>query len=123
MGSAPVTWYSKLQQCIAVLTAESEYYSLNECTLKCLWIKNLLNELNIGCMTIKIDNKAAIYNSKNEIINPKSSHIDLKYHKIRELVKENKINLKYIKSQYNLADGLTKYLNGTLTNKFRNTLF
>jgi len=124
MGSTPVSWYSKLQQCVAVSTAESEYYSLNECALKCLWIKNFLDELNIntGCMTIKIDNKAAIYNSKNETINPKSRHIDLKYHKIRELVKENKIDLKYIKSQYNLADGLTKYLNGTLTNKFRNTL-
>jgi len=50
-------------------------------------------------------------------------HIDLKYHKIRELVKENKIDLLYKKSKYNPADWLTKYLNGTLTNKFRNTLF
>jgi len=66
---------------VAVSTAESEYYSLNECALKCLWIKNFLYEF----MTIKIDNKAAIYNSKNETINPKSRHIDLKYHKIREL--------------------------------------
>eukprot|EP00833_Pecoramyces_ruminatium_P011916 jgi/Orpsp1_1/1185948/evm.model.c7180000096179.1 len=116
MGSAPVSWYSKLQHCISISTAESEYYSLNECALKCLWLMNLLNELglDINCITINIDNKAAIYNSKNETINPKSRHIDLRYHKIRELIKEKKINLKYIKSQFNLADGLTKYLNGTL---------
>jgi len=124
LGSAPVTWYSKLQHCVAISTAESEYYSLNECALKCMWIKNFLNELgiNIKCININIDNKAAIYNSKNETINPKSRHIDLRFHKIRELVKENKISLRYIKSQYNLADGFTKYLNGTLMKKFKNSL-
>jgi len=41
---------------------------------------------------------------------------------IREIVKENKIYLKYIKSENNLADGFTKYLNGTLMDKFRNSL-
>ena len=41
---------------------------------------------------------------------------------IREIVKENKIYLKYIKSENNLADGFTKYLNGTLMVKFRNSL-
>jgi len=124
MGSAPMTWYSKLQHCVAISTAESEYYSLNECALKCMWLRNLLNELGIkiDCITINIDNRAAIYNSKNETINPKSRHIDLRYHKIRELIKEDKIDLKYIKSQYNIADGFTKYLNGTLTKKFKNSL-
>ena len=87
--------------------------------MKCMWLRNFLNELGIklNYITINIDNKAAIYNNKNETINPKSIHIDLKYHKVRELIKENKIKLKYIKSQYNLADGFTKYLNDTLTKK------
>ena len=124
MGSAPITWYSKLQHCVALSTAESEYYSLNECALKCMWIKNFLEELNIkiGSVRINVDNKAAIYNSKNETINPKSRHIDLRYHKIRELVRENKINIRYIKSQFNLADSLTKYLNITMMKKSKNLL-
>jgi len=124
MGGSPITWYSKLQHCVAISTAESEYYSLNECALKCLWVKNLLNELgiNINYININVDNKAAIYNSKNESINPKSRHINLRYHKIRELVQEGDIKLEYINSQENLADGLTKYLNGTLTKSLRNIL-
>jgi len=40
-----------------------------------------------------VDNKAAIYNSKNESINPKSGHINLRYHKIRVLVQEGDIKL------------------------------
>ena len=121
MGKTPICWYSKLQHCVSISTAESEYYSLNECALKCMWFKNFMRELNIntGTIKIKVDNKAAIYNSENETINPKSRHINLRYHKVRELVREKEIKLEYIKSENNLADGLTKYLNGPLLNKFR----
>jgi len=86
-----------------------------------MWLKNFLEELNIntGTIKIRIDNKAAIYNSENETINIKSRHISLRYHKVRELVSEKKIKLEYIKSENNLADGLTKYLNGPLLKKFR----
>ena len=121
MGNTPISWYSKLQHCVSISTAESEYYSLNECASKCMWLKNFLEELNIntGTIKIRIDNKAAIYNSENETINIKSRHISLRYHKVRELVSEKKIKLEYIKSENNLADGLTKYLNGPLLKKFR----
>jgi hypothetical protein len=124
MGSGPTSWYSKLQHCVSVSTAESEYYSLNECARHCLWYENLFKELNINCkcVNINIDNKAAIYNSENETINPRSRHIDIKYHQIRELIKERKIKLSYIKSEKNLADGFTKFLNTTLMNKFRDSL-
>jgi len=90
-----------------------------------MWIRNFLKELsiNVGSIKINVDNKAAIYNSKNEKKkNSKSRHIDLRYHKIRELIKDNKINLNYIKSQFNLADGLTKYLNITLMKRSKNLL-
>jgi len=60
--------------------------------------------------------------SNNQTINPKSKHIDIRYHYIRELISQNKVKLKYIKSEQNLADGLTKYLNGTMMTKFRNSM-
>jgi len=124
INSGPVSWYSKLQNTVAVSTAESEYYGIHECARQCLWYKNLFKELNINInnITINSDNKAAIYNCENETINLKSKHIDLKYHKIRELVREGKIKLNYIKSEHNIADGFTKYLNSTLMSKFRNNI-
>jgi len=124
MGSSPVSWYSKLQQVVATSTAESEYYSVSTCTKHCLWYMNLLNELNYNMknVIINVDNKAAIYNCQNQSINPKSKHIDIKYHHIRDLIKKNKIKLEYIESENNLADGLTKYLNNSLMDRFRNSL-
>ena len=93
IGGAPTSWMSKLQHCVATSTAESEYYSLSECAKHCVWYINFLNELNfkIPCLTINVDNKAAIYNSKNQSINPKNKHIDVKYHYIRELISNKKI--------------------------------
>jgi len=124
---APTRWYSKLQQCVSVSTAESEYYNIYECSRHCLWYRNMFKELGIkindnSTITINTDNKAAIYNSENETINPKSKHIDLRYHSIRESIKNNYIKLKYVKSEYNLSDGFKKYLYTTLMNKFRENI-
>jgi len=124
IGNSPTSWCSKLQRCISTSTAESEYYSLSECCKHCMWYMNLLNELKfkIKNIEINIDNKAAIYNAKNQSINPKTKHMDIRVHYIRELIKDEKIKLKYVKSQYNLADEFTKYLNNTAMDKFRNSL-
>jgi len=59
---------------------------------------------------------------KNQSINPRTKHMDIRLHYVRELVKNHKIILKYVKSQNNLADGFTKYLNGSSMDKFRNSL-
>jgi len=86
INSAPTSWYSKLQHCVFVSTAESEYYGIHECARHCLWYRNIFKELglNNNSITINTDNKAAIYSCENETINPKSKHIDLRYHSIRE---------------------------------------
>jgi len=88
-----------------------------------MWYMNLLNKLKfkIKNIEINIDNKAAIYNAKNQSTNPKTKHMDIRVHYIRELIKNEKIKLKFVKSQYNLSDEFTKYLNNTTMDKFRNS--
>jgi len=125
IGNAPTSWCSKLQHYVATSTAESEYYSINEYGKQWVWYLNILNKLNynINSIEINVDNKAAIYNSKYQSVNLRTKHIDVRFNYIRELVKDNKIKLKYIKSSNNLADSFTKYLNSTLMNKFKSSLF
>jgi len=112
MGNTPISWFSKLQRSVSTSSAESEYYSLSEC----VWYLNLLNELNLNIKYIpfNMNNKAALKNSKNQTINPRTKHIDVRVHYIFDLIKEDKIQLKYIKSKYDIADGFTNYLNNTL---------
>jgi len=124
MGPIPTSWFSKLQHCVSTSIAEAKYYSLSECVKHVLWYKNLLSELNINIkdIIIFVDNKAIIYNNENVLINPKSKHIDIRYHHIQDLVSKKIIKLKYIKSKDNIADSFTKYLNSTLMDNFRNSL-
>jgi len=44
IGNVPTSWCSKLQHCVAISTAESEYYSISECGKQCVWYLNILNE-------------------------------------------------------------------------------
>jgi len=124
IGNAPTNWYSKLQKCVSTSTAESEYYSLSECSKHSIWYMTILKELNINInfIIINVDNREAIYNCQNNSINPKSKHIDIKYHHVSDLIKENKIKLSYIRSENNLTDGFTKNLNNSLMDKFRKML-
>ena len=82
IGNTPSSWCSKLQHWISTSTTEAEYYSLSECSKHCIWYINLLNKLKIDIKNrdIHIDNKAAIYNAKNQSINPKTKHMDIRVH-------------------------------------------
>ena len=102
MGNTPISWCSKLQQCVSTSTAEAEYYSFSECSNQCIWYINILNEFNykINTMNINIDNKATIFISNNAMVNQRTKHIDKRFHYVRELIKNKKIKLIYIKTQY-----------------------
>ena len=119
-----MSWCSKLQHCISISTAESEYYSLSECGKHYIWYLNLLNKLNfkINNIEITIDNKAAIHNVENQTINPRTKHVDIRVHYIRELIRSKKMKLKNIRSQLNSADGFAIYHNNTTMDRFRNLL-
>ena len=84
----------------------------------------MFKELNIDIKPAKIyvDNKSTIYNAENETINPRSKHINIKYHMVRDLIKKGTIKLEYINTNGNIADGFTKYLNSNKMTKFRNDL-
>jgi hypothetical protein len=71
---------------------------------------NILKELDfkINFININVDNKATIYNSKNQSINPKTKHIDIRFHYVRELIKENKIKLNYVKSEKKFSGWIHK---------------
>jgi len=48
--------------------------------------------------------------------------MDIRYHHTRKLINQKKIKLQYIKTNKNLANGLTKYLNTNSLNNFRESI-
>ncbi len=56
------------------------------------------------------DNQSAIHLAKNECYHPRTKHIDVRHHYIRQIISDGKIQLKHIPTDKMVADLLTKPL-------------
>ncbi|XP_073303043.1 secreted RxLR effector protein 161-like [Primulina huaijiensis] len=98
LGSGVVSWSSKKQPIVTLSTTKAEFIAAASCASQAVWLKNLLEEMNFkqqGPVIIYCDNSSAIKRSKNHVLHGRSKHIDVKYHYLRDLVKEGVIDLVY----------------------------
>ncbi|BES89750.1 Hydra magnipapillata [Nesidiocoris tenuis] len=107
-----ISWEAKKQRTVAQSTAESEYMALSEAAKEALHLKNLADHLGIRQNTVEIetDNQAAQNWAINPIVTPKSKHIALKEHFIRDAVHNKDVQLKYCPTEDMTADVFTKSL-------------
>ena len=68
---------------------------------------------------IKEDNQGAIALSKNSKYHPRTKHIDIKYHFIRDKIVKKELILDYCPTEEMLADLLTKPLGKTMFQNLR----
>ena len=77
-----------------------------------LFQRQILNELLGGkynmMSIIHQDNLGAIYLTKNHQISQRAKHIDVRHHFIRNLAEKKIIEIRFIKSENNVTDILTK---------------
>ena len=66
---------------------------------------------------IHCDSQSAIGRAHNVMYNGKSRHIRRRHNTIRQLLSMGVITIDYVKSKDNIADPLTKALNGELVAK------
>ena len=59
-------------------------------------------------MVIYEDNQGEIFLSENEQVSKSTKHINIRFHFVRDLVRDNRLKIKYIKSEENVSDILTK---------------
>ena len=63
-----------------------------------------------GPTIIQVDNESAIELAKNPVNHERSKHIDVRFHFIREHVKEGSVELRHVASRNQTADIFTKPL-------------
>jgi hypothetical protein len=112
IGDCTVTWKSKKQATVAKSTVEAEYTALSLAASEGLWLKNLLEEMGITQEPITIfeDNTGCIALATKAIVKSKVKHIDIAQHFIREKIDNGLLQVKYVPTQDQAADGLTKAL-------------
>ena len=90
-----------------------------------MWIQTLLKELNIPsprAAKLWCDNIGAKYLSANPIFHARTKHIEVDYHFVRERVLEKLLEIDYIPSGDQVADGFTKALSVRLLENFKANL-
>ncbi len=112
MSGGPVSWTIKLHNNGALSTTEAEYMALFASSQEVVFLRQLLP--NFGCPvdgpTIAYeDSDKCISLAKNAMTNSKSKHINIRYHYIRDLVKQGSISIIWCPTADMLADILTKF--------------
>ena len=107
-----ISWTSRTQKTIAYSSTEAEYMALSDCARQVTWIWSLLGEISYKLNAIPIcgDNQGSIFMASNPITEPRSKHIDIRYHGIRESIANGKVELFFINGAENPTDLLTKNL-------------
>uniref|UniRef100_A0A2N9HA88 CCHC-type domain-containing protein n=1 Tax=Fagus sylvatica TaxID=28930 RepID=A0A2N9HA88_FAGSY len=121
LSGGPICWKSTLQSIVAMSTTEAEYMAVAEAAKEALWLKGLVKELglNQGGVQMHCDSQSAIYLAKNQVYHARTKHIDVRFHKIRELIVTGDIVLEKVHTSENAADMLTKPVT---TAKFKHCL-
>ncbi|CAL3971482.1 unnamed protein product [Diplocarpon coronariae] len=107
------SWKSKLQSVIAHSTTEAEYMAINSAAKEAVYIKQILLELGFyiqNKLPLYTDNNRALLLAKNPQFHERTKHIAVKYHYIRDLISKGVIDLIYINTLSQKADGFTKPL-------------
>jgi hypothetical protein len=104
---------------------EAEYKSLANATAEVMWVQTLLDELGVSqskVATLWCDNIGATYLSDNPVFHARTKHIEVDYHFVRERVAEKLLDIRFISSGDQVADGFTKSLSTRQLVVFRGNL-
>jgi hypothetical protein len=125
VGSNLVSWNAKKQATVSRSSIEAEYKSLANATAEVKWVQTLLDELRVSqskAAVLWCDNIGATYLSANPVFHARTKHIEVDYHFVRERVAQKLLNIKFISSGDQVADGFTKSLSTRQLEIFRRNL-
>jgi hypothetical protein len=108
-----ISWQSKKQSGIALITMEVEYIVACSTSCEAIWLHKLLAglfELEREETMILCDNQSSINMKKNPIFHDKSKHTEIRYHYICDMVQRGAIKLQYVSTHEQVVDVLTKPL-------------
>ena len=145
VGSGAISWSSKRQPTVALSTCEAEYMGQTQAAKEAIWLSRLLEQINpstptatkalialgsspsqpvysLAATIIYCDNQGAVALAKNPTQHSRTKHIGIQQHFVREKVTTGEIELQYVPTAEQVADGLTKPLSRDKFESFRRAL-
>ena len=124
-GSNLISWSARKQATVSRSSTEAEYKSLANATAEVIWVESLLEELGIKNNRISClwcDNLGATYLSANPVFHARTKHIEIVYHFVRERVAHKLLEVRFIPTGDQVANGFTKLLQARQLQAFKNNL-
>jgi hypothetical protein len=112
---------SKKQPVVALSSTEAEYYALSEAMKETIWIRHLMEEIDLTLNDPTIvhqDNMSTIAIAVNPIQHQRVKHMDIKVHFLRDHLHKKDAVLMYCPTEDMVADILTKALPTKAHQKF-----
>ena len=122
LNGGAISWGAKQQPVVATSTAESEYVAAFTAAQEGVWLRRMCAELGLtleGPLQLLGDNQAALAMAGKAADSPRTKHIDVRYHYLRDVVSRGAVKLSYTPSEENAADMFTKPLDSVKFIKFR----
>lgn len=109
-----ISWYLKKQSILTLSTTEIEFVATTSCACQGIWLRNILHQFGQTQehdTIITCNNISTIKLSKNTIMHERCKHTDVKFHILRDLIKDGIIEMCHWSSKDQFTDVLIKPLN------------
>jgi hypothetical protein len=112
-GPNLISWCAKKQKTMSRSSTKAEYKAMTDATAEIMWVHVVLDELRIPYpLNAKLwcDNMGAKYLASNPIFHGRMKHVEIDYHFVRDRVVKRLLDVQFISTGDQLADGFTKAL-------------
>ena len=117
INGALFDWSAKKQTSVTTSSTEAEYCSGSEGAKDAKHALSLIGDITANSNVVleqtaisEMDNQGACFMAKSPINNRRSRHIDIRFHFIRNYVKRKILQIRWIATENNVADIMTKAL-------------
>jgi hypothetical protein len=125
LGLNLISWSARKQATVSRSSTKDEYKAVANATAETMWVQILLKEIGIQApMVGKLwyDNLGAKYLSSNLVFHARTKHIEVDYHFVRERVMRNLLQIDFVPTGDQVADGFTKPITVWQLENFKHNL-
>jgi hypothetical protein len=113
LGPNLIAWSTRKQATVSRSSTEAEYKALANATTEVIWVQSVLSELGVVLTRppyLWCNNLGATYMTSNPQFHGRTKHIEVGFHFVCERVVRHQLDVRFISSVDQLADGFTKSL-------------